>query len=393
MDSTDILIIGGGLNGLILATGFDQLGYDVALVEARELKVADPSFDTRAIALSKGSVDILKSMNLWKNLSDYACQIDQVHVSEAGGFGFSRIHSSDLEIDYLGQVIEITHLARMLLESLPKRVQQFIPAKFESIDVESNMVSIKQGDQTQTISPKLIIAADGANSPIRSALNLSAEQKDFNHSAIVGNIQLKRSHGNIAYERFTQKGPVALLPVEQDKATFIWTMAPEEVESVMALDDGAFIKKLQDAFGYRAGRFMNVSKRQTYPLKQTVMTEPASQNVLFFGNAAHALHPIAGQGFNLSLRDAAELFDQIKAHGLMHCIEPYLAKRTQDQKRIIQFTDALTMGFSIDLLSAKFLRNSAIHIIERVPPLKKRMGKILAGKSAPLPTLARGLPL
>lgn len=393
MKQTDILIIGGGLNGLILATGFDQLGFKVAIVEARELKVADPSFDTRAIALSKGSVDILQAMNLWQNLSDVASVIEQVHVSEQGGFGFSRIQSSDLELPYLGQVVEITHLARILTESLPASVQQFIPGTFKSIDTDQNIVAIEQAGETHELQAKLIIAADGAKSPIRQALNLSAEQKDFNHHAIVGNIQLKRSHNHVAYERFTPKGPVALLPVEQDKATFIWTMAPDQVESIMALDDADFLKQLQDEFGYRAGRFVKVSKRQTYPLTQTLMKEPAKHNILFFGNAAHALHPIAGQGFNLSLRDAAELFDQVKEHGLAYCIAPYVAQRAKDQKRIINFTNTLTMGFSIELLSAKFLRNSAIHIIERVPPLKKRMGSMLAGTAAPLPSLARGLPL
>ncbi len=398
----DVLIVGGGLVGQVLALGLDQLGYDVGLVESKPWKAPSSLADTRAIALSYGSVKILDFLNIWEKLKPDATPIDLVHVSEKGGFASCRLDKQALELDYLGQVLEIHVLLKNLMElvSQRKNIKIFSPAELDLNSLNSNTqkIIVNQGENNQKIPEtleihaKLIIAADGRESGIKQALNLSSQTQRFNQIALVGNIKLKNSHQNIAYERFTSSGPLALLPINKNRATFIWVMKPEELEKRESLgknNPAEFLKLLQQEFGYRAGRFEQLLSLQSHELIQSIAEQTYHNNILLMGNAAHALHPIAGQGFNLSLKDVGELLNQIKMSGDLspEVIQCYLNLRAKDQKELVYFSSCLAELFTQDFCKfnsgfnsgLKILRGLGLFILEREKFCKKYMAQRLAG--------------
>ncbi len=380
LQSFDITIIGAGLVGQVLAIGLDRLGYQVALIESKNLKPLEPNEDLRAIALSYGSVECLKSLSLWACLSSFATPIHRVHVSEQGGFSQCRIKKEDLKLNYLGQVLEITNLLNNFLQELllNTRVKIFASNKTKNFDFESKIFTLENGEFFKT---SWVISAEGALSETAQRLEIKTQQKFFNQVAIVGNILLRESHENLAYERFTPAGPLALLPVSQNKATFIWAVTPEQAQELLAQSDSEFLKNLQKAFGYRAGKFEKLFKRQSHVLTQSQASENFKNGILLMGNAAHSLHPIAGQGFNLSLRDIQEFLKQVKNVGLKGpmAFDQYLKNRAQDQKEIAKFSESLVHLFTRPGCFPKLFRGLGLHVLERQAGLKKYLAERLAG--------------
>lgn len=383
----DIVIIGGGLVGQILALGLDQLGYDIALVESRNFEPPSCVADSRAMALSYGSVKILKNLNLWEKLKAQATPIHQVHISEKGGFANCRIDKDELSLDYLGQVLEISVLLKNMMESVRSRknIKIYAPEKIELSSLEdfekNKIIKLSSGE---TIGAQLLIAAEGRASEIKKYLEINSCTQSFNQVALVGNIKLKTPHENKAYERFTHTGPLALLPIDQDRATFIWVIRPENLQENLDLSPEYFLKKLQNNFGYRAGRFEKLLSLQSHELLQSVAQETYKNKILLMGNAAHALHPIAGQGLNLSLKDIAEFLTQIKNLGLEdQAILNYLTLRARDQKHIAQFSEILAQCFIKDYENhggvLKLLRGLGLFCLEREKFSKKYVAERLAG--------------
>jgi len=381
----DILIVGAGLVGQVLALGLDQLGYEVGLVESKNFEPPSCLKDTRAIALSYGSVKILENLNLWEKLSAQATPINLVHVSEKGGFANCRIDQKELGLDYLGQVLEISVLLKNMMDlvSARKNIKLFAPAEIDLDSLEdfknTKIMSLKSGEKIQA---ELIISADGRDSGIKKYLDLDSQTQSFNQVALVGNIKLKNSHENIAYERFTGAGPLALLPIDQDRATFIWVIRPEDVKKNLELAPEDFLRKLQNNFGYRAGKFQKLLSLQSHELIQTISQETYKNKILLMGNAAHALHPIAAQGFNLSLRDIAEFLNQVGKLGLEsdQAVLNYLSMRTRDQKKVAQFSGFLAEIFTKEGFGLlKIARGLGLFFLEREKFSKRYLAERLAG--------------
>lgn len=392
IESFDVMILGAGLVGQTLAIGLDRLGYRVGLIESRPFEPLLPNQDLRAIALSYGSIEFLKKLSLWEPLNPMATQIHQVHVSEKGGFAQCRIDREGLNLAYLGQVLDITDLLNGLMTELRQttRVSVLSPYELKDFEVESRILILenKQTQQIEKYQADWILSAEGAGMKSQSdgfcfkeKLGIKIQEKNFNQIAIVGNILLRDAHENKAYERFTETGPLALLPLSTHKATFIWALTPEKSEQLMSVSDENFLKELQNCFGYRAGYFEKIFKRTCYELTQKISAEVFKENILLMGNAAHALHPIAGQGFNLTLKDMAELLKQIKKYGLKddRAFQIYLQVRTKDQQEIAAFSEKLADLFTRKSLTQKLFRNIGLHVLERQPGLKKYLAERLAG--------------
>ncbi len=291
-----------------------------------------------------------------------------------------------MPLDYLGQVLEISVLLKNMMDfvSLRKNIKLWAPAEIDLDSLEDfknkKAVFLKSGEE---IHAQLIISADGRGSEIKKYLGLESKTKDFNQVALVGNLKLKNSHKYIAYERFTSDGPLALLPIDQDRATFIWVVKPENLKENLDLSPEIFLKNLQHKFGYRAGRFEKLLSLQSHELIQTLSQETYKNKILLMGNAAHALHPIAGQGLNLSLKDIAEFLNQVRTLGLVdldQTVLNYLKLRAPDQDQIARFSSLLAQLFIKDFGGLlKLSRGLGLFFLERERFSKRYVAERLAG--------------
>jgi 2-octaprenyl-6-methoxyphenol hydroxylase len=338
----DVLIVGGGLTGLSLGCALRHLPHlRVGIIDATTYT---PS-DKRSIALSHGSRKLFEKHNLWAPITASASPIKQVHVSDQGHFGITRFTAEEARVPALGYVVPLQALQNTLVHALDNTSIEWIrPASVHSMSPTEQgwELTIQNG---QKYTAKLVVAADGSNSTIRQLQHIPVIEQYAGQTAIVANITLSRVHANIAYERFTPTGAIALLPIAEKTYALIWTVPTEKAESYLAFDTHCFLSKLQHEFGYRLGRFMDASPRHAHVLKQSYAEEQIKPGLVLLGNSAHTLHPIAAQGFNLGLRDIdclAKLISENKTDNL----QPYLAARLPDQKRLMQFTNGLVRLFS-----------------------------------------------
>jgi 2-octaprenyl-6-methoxyphenol hydroxylase len=399
----DVLIVGGGMVGASLACALSELPLDIGLVESIPYGAAgQPSYDDRSTALALGTRRIYEALGLWPVIAPSAEPICSIHVSEQGRFGTTRMDAREQGAEALGYVVENRVLGHVLgerLRALP-RLRVICPARFEALAVTADAVSVRVrvGDVEQALTTRLLIGADGAQSPVRTALGIAAEVRDYGQTAIVSNVTPERDHGGIAYERFTPEGPIALLPMSQRRCALVWTQPTHRVQAVMALTDKDFLAALNRAFGHRLGEFERVGRRRNaYPLQRVLSARQHGSRALLIGNAAHSLHPVAGQGFNLSLRDVAVLAEVLADVGTQDCgsetvIQRYLQGRAADQLHVTRFTDGLVRLFSNRIPGLATFRHLGIVGLDLLPPLKARftlrsMGLVGA------PRLSRGLPL
>ena len=353
--NTDVLIVGGGLIGGLLSITLEKSNINYLLIDKIDLANTQVNdFDARSLALSSASIRILKNLNIWPILEKHATVIDKIHVSERGAFG-SSIFKNDL-FEPLGYIIEIQQLTQALynLMNFKKVISN---ADVTNINIDENFVTVNTSEKALTIKAKLIIAADGSNSPIRTMSKLAYNINDFKQYALVANIGLMRDHKNIAYERFTKNGPIALLPMQNRRASLVWSLPLDKETYYLNLSDKDFLKELQLAFGYRLGKFIKVGKRSLYPLKQIIMPTTIKKSLVFIGNAAHTLHPVAGQGFNLGLRDIAALSQCIIKYGISDkTLNEYQKLRKHDQFAIKQLTATFASIFTKKIPGLSFAR-------------------------------------
>lgn len=391
-EQVDILIIGGGLTGASLMLSLANKGFSTLLVEANaftDKTTAD--FDARTLALSPASVRILQMLAIWPLLIEHATPINSIHVSEQGHFGTTLLDNNSS--DTLGFVVEMQHINCALLKLLNPR-QLISPAKLIALDKSSGLATISEQNIERHIKAKLIVAADGAQSAVRQLAGMNVKTKDYHQQAIVANIGLNRPHKNVAYERFTQSGPLALLPMTEQRASLVWALRPHDVSRLMKMPDADFLKNLQRAFGYRIGRLVKVGKRHVYPLKQVVMPQQTAWPLVFVGNAAHTLHPVAGQGFNLGLRDIATLAECIVEFGInASMLEHYQTKRRYDQTLITRFTDGLVDVFTSQMPGLSLLRSLGLVAVDNISGLKKLLAHHAQGFGGVSPDLVCGLTL
>lgn len=388
----DVLIVGGGLTGAALTLALENSGFETLMLEARAFHAtAESDFDARTLALSGASVQILTMLNVWPMLKKQATAIEQIHVSEKNRFGHAIIQRGQRQP--LGYVVEMQHVQHALQGLLDVR-SVLAPAKLVSLDLECRKAVVETHQGQMAIQAKLIVAADGANSLVRQLTGLQAKIKDYRQQALVTNIGLARTHRQCAYERFTPSGPLALLPMDGLRAALIWSLSPEEAEQKILMTDQAFLKALHEAFGYRLGRLMKVGQRTLYPLKQVITTTQVSWPLVFIGNAAHTLHPVAGQGFNLGLRDVALLAQSIIQDGLTpEMLEGYQKGREHDQRAITYFTNGLVELFNCPFPGLGCMRSAGLTALDQAPALKKMLVRYAGGFSGLVPDLACGIPL
>lgn len=388
----DILIVGGGLVGATLLRALMGSPYRVLLVDAEPVQARiGQDFDARSLALSKASLTLLKTLGAWPQMSAYATPIKTIHISERGRFGRALLKAP--EATELGAVLEMQHLNHGLWQT-PMFEHLLAPATVTALDPSQGLAEIQTPQGMLKVSAKLIVAADGASSSIRTYCGLRAQELSFGQHALIANIGLARAHQSIAYERFGASGPLAMLPMQDHRAALVWAQPPEEAARLLAVSDDVFLTALQKNFGYRLGRLLRVGQRATYPLRQVVMPQQIHERVVFIGNAAHTLHPIAGQGFNLGIRDVASLAQHMVSQGLNpDMLKAYQKARQHDQAVITRFTQGLIRGFGLQWPAAGMLRGLGLLAFDQLPFLQQILSRYASGYGGVTPDLVCGIPL
>jgi 2-octaprenyl-6-methoxyphenol hydroxylase len=397
----DVAIVGGGMVGASLALALRDLGIRVVLIEGvAPNSSAQPSFDDRTTALGNASRRIFEGLGVWAAIAPQAAAIRTIHVSDAGRFGFARLRAEEQGIDAFGYVVANRVIGAVLWEKLQasEGITLRVPATPEDIEISEAgaTFSVDAGAAREQIEARLVVAADGAHSSVRAAADIGAGIEDYDQVAIVANVAADRTHDGTAYERFTPSGPLAVLPLHDGSYGVIWSCRPEDAASVMSLDDDSYLGELQRRFGWRAGRFVRVGRRASYPLRLTRAAATTATRTVLIGNAAQALHPVAGQGFNLGLRDAAMLAEVIANAGVADVGAPMLLQRfaqwrAVDRSGVVRFTDSLVKLFGSSRPGVGILRNLGLLMFDLVPPAKSALARVSAGFGGPTPRLARGL--
>jgi 2-octaprenyl-6-methoxyphenol hydroxylase len=406
----DVLIAGGGAVGSALACALAELPLDVVLVEVHEPQLlAQPSFDARVTALANGSQQILSGLGLWRELAGYVEAIHSIHISERGRFGAARIEARAEHVPALGYTVENQTLGRVLWErlQLARRLSVLAPAKVVGLRqaAQATEVTVDRGGAAETVCAKLVVAADGVRSAVRASLGVATNEDDYGQRAVVFNCSTDARLDGRAFERFTQRGPIALLPLTGGRAAVIWTLPESDAERVAALPVEAFRAELQDAFGQRLGRFTRIGERHLYTLARVASEKTHGERAVLIGDAALRLHPVAGQGFNLALRDIATLAeviaDSLRAApagarpdvGAATVLERYATWRAADRQRVSSFTHGLIQLFGDAAPGLGVGRGLGLMAFDLLPGAKALLARQTMGKAGRLPRLARGLPL
>lgn len=398
----DVLIAGGGLVGATLAAALAPLPLRVAIVEAVPFgHHGQPSYDDRTTAVSWGGRRIFEGIGLWPQISPEATAIHHIHISDRGHFGMTRLHAEEMQVEALGYVVPNRVIGQALSDFLSRqaRVRVFAPAKLESLQMEPDAaVATVRCGRTRCIRARLLVAADGVHSSIRAQLGIAAHSFDYGQSAIVCNVSVERPQSGTAFERFTDQGPLALLPMGGDRYALVWTVANHQVADVLAMNERAFLETTADRFNGRLGRFNETGTRQAYPLSLVWAASQWRGRAVIVGNAAHSLHPVAGQGFNLSLRDVAALAE-VLAEGVSRGdpvgdgrqLAAYAQVRRRDQLATTVFTDLLTRVFANPLAAVGAARNAGLLALELSLSARHRFIRHNMGIAGRLPRLARGM--
>lgn len=401
----DILIVGGGLVGASLACALRGGPFSIGVVEAVPLaSSAQPSYDDRHLALAFGSRRIFEGIGIWDAIGSHVSPIKRIHISDRGRFGFARLDAQEAGLPALGYVVTARELGTALHAALERQagIALHCPARVESIAFEDARarVGIRRGDQVETLAARLVVAADGADSPVREMAGITARRIDYGQTAIVTNVTPGLPHKDTAYERFTDSGPLAVLPTGVDRCAVVWSARSEKAGEILGWNDETFRAQLQERFGERLGVFTRVGSRRAYPLALTRVAEHVRPRLALIGNAAHTVHPVAGQGFNLGLRDVAALAElllegqkQGRDPGELSLLERYAGWRRRDNQVTAAFTHSLIRLFSNDYLPVALARNAALVAIDLLPGIKRRFIRVTSGQSGWLPRLALGLPL
>ncbi len=397
----DVVIVGGGLVGASLAAALAPTSHRIALIEARAFNASNESYDERSLALGYGSQQIFRGIGLWGEISSDATPIENIHVSERGHFGVTRLSASQMRVVALGYVVTLRHLGKVLATALSeqKNLTVFAPAQVEGFQAQDEAVAvdlIAEGVQ-QRLSTRLLVAADGLNSPIRNKMNITVRKEDYGQHGLIANVTPALAHDNRAFERFTADGPVALLPLSRERCALVWTQTPEAAAATLALSDGEFLRALEAHFGHRLGAFIKTGKREVYPLKLMLAERLTGPRSLLIGNAAHTLHPVAGQGLNLALRDVAvlaELLAGTRDPGAEALMQDYEQARSPDIAVTARYTDGLLRLFTNPWPPLGYVRSLGLSLTDRVPFIRHRLAKVGMGYRSQLRgPLFRGMPL
>lgn len=386
-----VIIIGGGMTGATLALAlshFTRGALPVHLVEASAPEsAAHPGFDARAIALAHGTCQQLARFGVWQAIADKATPISTVHVSDRGHAGFVTLEAKAYDIAALGQVVELHDVGQRLFSMLRKApgVQLHCPDRVASFTRSEEGVSV-QLESGATLSGSLLVAADGTRSPLGAQCGITWRQQPYHQLAVIANVTTSQPHDGRAFERFTEYGPLAMLPMSQGRSSLVWCHPLEKEAEVMAWDDARFCHELQKAFGWRLGRITHAGARSAYPLSLTRSSQAISHRAVLVGNAAQTLHPVAGQGFNLGLRDVMTLAETLaQAHdrqqdiGDYPVLAAYQHRRRQDRAATIGVTDGLVHVFANRWAPLVVGRNLGLMAMELFTPARDALAQRTLG--------------
>jgi 2-polyprenyl-6-methoxyphenol 4-hydroxylase len=405
----DIVIAGGGMVGASLAMQIAASNSSLKILIVESFPVLDKnnnnigsaannyssSFDARSTALSFGSRKIFESMDLWTSIERHVSAIQSIHVSERGRLGSSMMTAEDIQCADLGYVIENAWLGSVLIAALKEKdnVTFCAPAQVAAIkpNFQGVMVDVVENEQCRKITAQLAIIADGANSGLRKKLGIEASVSKYHQAALIANVSFTKPHQGVAYERFTDEGPMALLPLTDSntgaaRAALVWTMDHTKVDHYLQCGEKEFLQQLQKRFGDRQGEFVRVGERFSFPLQLTAAKEQVRSGIVVMGNAAHSLHPVAGQGFNLALRDCACLSELLLGAaenniplGQLSLLQKYLERQQYDQQKTMLFSDQLPKLFGRKQWAVSLLRRMGLVLLDTLPEVKQVFIKHAAG--------------
>jgi len=414
MKEWDVVIVGGGMVGASFALALRDTPLRVLLVEGVPPDSASqPSFDERTTALGNGSRQIFETLGVWPAMEPHAGPIRSIHVSDAGRFGVARLDAREQGVPAFGYVVPNRVIGRTLWAALraAPNIELAVPAQVRGATATKDgvLLEIAREDAVETVKASIAVAADGAGSVLRASAGIDASVEDYEQVAIVVNAATERPNTGEAFERFTPSGPLAVLPLAGAEAAspdrgggyaVIWAVKPERAAELMALDEAGFAAELLAAFGWRAGRWTKIGRRNTYPLVLSRAEETLAGRIVLIGNAAQALHPVAGQGFNLGLRDAATLAEMLAgiarvsdADRFDELLKKFVAWRDEDRRGVTRFTDGLVKLFGNDTPGVGLVRNFGLLMFDLSPTAKRALSRVSWGFAGRMPRLARGLPL
>jgi len=402
----DVVIVGGGMVGASLACALTQTPLRTALIDTVSADATShPSFDERTVALTYSSRLIFEGLGIWNAVSpQHAYPILRIHVSDRGHSGITRLDHSLAGTEALGYVVSNRALGRALYECVEAHSEchNLSPARATAIDVGGDhaRLTVESDATSRSIGAKLVVIADGGRSPLTGDLGFNKSLTAYSHVALVSRVHTDRAHDGTAYERFTVTGPLALLPIDTKQFALVWTLNEEDAQRLCTTPEVEFIAELQNTFGDRAGTFSNPATRHQYPLAFSNLADPAQHRVVVIGNAAHSVHPVAGQGFNLGLRDVAALADTLHEAqrrgsdiGSMPVLDGYCRWRRRDTYAVGVFTDGLINVFGSRYRPLVALRNLGLTGIELMPPLKRALLRRTMGLHGQRSRLGLGLRL
>ncbi|MGA9698777.1 2-octaprenyl-6-methoxyphenyl hydroxylase [Acinetobacter sp. ANC 3781] len=399
----EVIIVGGGMVGLSLALMLAKANIGVKLLEAIKYPNYDDanlapyhsSFDARNSALSRRSVQIYQELGLWNALQEHATPILEVNITEQGSFGKARLKADQEKVESFGQVIENAWLGRVLLTEVQKQplIELIDGVQVISLTQDTDQAHIEavRGEESFSLQAKLVIAADGRDSFCRQALGIGADEYDYDQVAIVTTVQTSKPHHHVGFERFSHLGPLALLPLPGEyRRSVVWPVKKgTEGEWLGEENDQHFLDALQETYGDRAGKFQKTGRRFSFPLSQVLAEKQAVGRVVLMGNAAHTIHPVAGQGFNLCMRDAyvlvRSLIEQLSKSediGEPSMLLAYEQARLNDQQRVIKFCDSVVRGFSNQNPVLKLIRNTGLLAFDMIPGVKPLVANYAMGLKA-----------
>jgi 2-octaprenyl-6-methoxyphenol hydroxylase len=396
-EHTDILIVGGGLVGASLAIALDAAGCRATLVEAAAPRApGQPHYDERNLALARATVNALSNLGVWKHAQG-AMPITRLHVSRVGEFGAARLSAREAGVDALGATLPARELGQALEQRLGecRHVTRLMPAKLEALDplAEGWCATLRINGELREIETKLLIGADGTHSFVRAQAGIAADEHDYAQSLIVCTITPERDADGCAYERFSDEGPVALLPLSGRRCGLVLTVSSDRAEGVLALGDDAFATSAQRRFGWKLGRLTRPGKRQAHQACRVLAQSLIAPRAVVVGNAAQTVHPIGAQGFNLGLRDAltlAELITQADDPGAPELLREYATRRKEDREGVLAFGHGLVSLACLPQPAFAPLRSLALIAFDSVPPLKRALARRGMGwRGAAPPALAR----
>jgi len=395
--TADITIIGAGMAGASLVhllAPARAAGMSVALIDRQPLQWQDdsdarpPSFDGRATALSFGTQEILNQLGLWDAIASHACPIEHIQVSDEGRFGQAHLHASEQGTPALGYIIENHQLGQALLRDIVNAddLLQLTPLSVEQVKMNADgaLLQLSDGRKLQT---RLLIMADGGRSPLMTQLGIQSKRNDYGTHALVTQVECDQPHNNWAYERFSQDGPIAFLPLHKNQYAVVWTLDADVIDAMLALDEVTLLAKLQQRIGHRVGRLTRIGSRVSYPLALVKASEQVRRSLVLLGNAAHSLQPVAGQGFNLTLRDAASLAEHLNKAaqdglnpGDLNVLERYLKQQVTDQRNTVTASDWLPRLFAQPNALVACARDGGLLALAAMPTARRLFARHAMGQ-------------